>query len=96
MEKNKTSEVTKGLAKVLLAPDDLGRPLFGPPGIPADRIKVLREGFIKMMNDPDVLAEARKKGLEPNPISGDEIEELVKELVQPAEVIQRMKTFLQN
>jgi hypothetical protein len=49
-----------------------------------------------MMNDPDALAEARKKGLEPNPISGDEIEDLVKERVQPVEVIQRMKTFLQN
>jgi tripartite-type tricarboxylate transporter receptor subunit TctC len=96
MEKHKTSEVTKGLAKVLLAPDDLGRPLLGPPGIPTDRIKVLREGFMRMMNDPDALAEARKKGLEPNPISGDEVEELVKERVQPAEVIQRMKTFLQN
>ena len=80
MDKHKTDEATKGLAKVLLAPDDLGRPLFGPPGIPADRVKVLREGFIRMMNDPDVLAEAQKKGLEPNPISGDEIEGLVKEL----------------
>jgi hypothetical protein len=49
-----------------------------------------------MMNDPDVLAEARKKGLEPNPISGEEIERLVRDLVQHPEVIQRMKTFLQN
>ena len=96
MDKHKTDEATRGLAKVLLAPDDLGRSLFGPPGIPADRVKVLREGFMKMMKDPDVLAEAQKKGLEPNPISGDEMEGLVKELVQPAEVIQRMKMFLQN
>lgn len=96
MDKHKTDEATKGLAKVLLAPDDLGRSLFGPPGIPADRIKVLREGFIKMMNDPDVVAEAQKKRFEPNPISGDEIEGLIKELGQSAEVIQRMKTFLQN
>jgi hypothetical protein len=51
---------------------------------------------MKMMNDPDVVAEARKKRFEPNPISGDEMEGLVKELVQPPEVIQRMKTFLQN
>lgn len=96
MDKHKKDEATKGLAKVLLAPDDLGRALFGPPGIPADRVKVLREGFIRMMKDPDVLAEAQKKGLEPNPISGDEMEGLVKELVQPPEVIRRMKTFLQN
>ena len=96
MDKHKTAEATRGLAKVLLAPDDLGRALFGPPGIPADRIKVLREGFMKMMNDPDVVAEARKKRFEPNPISGDELEGLIKELVQPPEVIQRVKTFLQN
>jgi tripartite-type tricarboxylate transporter receptor subunit TctC len=96
MDKHKTVEATRGLAKVLLAPDDLGRALFGPPGVPADRVKVLREGFMRMMNDPDVLTEARKKGLEPNPISGDDVEGLVKQLVQSPEVIQRMKTFLQN
>jgi tripartite-type tricarboxylate transporter receptor subunit TctC len=84
------------LAKVLLAPDDLGRPLFGPPGIPAERIKILRAAFMKMLNDPDVLAEALNKGLEPSPVSGDELEGLVKELVQPPEVVQRMKIFLQN
>ena len=96
MDKHKTVEATRGLVKVLLAPDDLGRSLFGPPGVPADRIKVLREGFMKMMNEPDVAAEARKKGFEPNPISGYEIEGLIKGLVQPPEVILRMKTFLQN
>jgi tripartite-type tricarboxylate transporter receptor subunit TctC len=96
MDKHKINDATRGLAKVLLAPDDLGRPLFGPPGIPADRIKILRAPFMKMLNDPDVLAEVLKKGLEPSPVSGDELEGLVKELVQPPEVIQRMKTFLQN
>jgi tripartite-type tricarboxylate transporter receptor subunit TctC len=96
MDKHKTDEATRGLARVLLAPDDLGRVLFGPPGVPADRVKVLREGFMKMMNDPDVVAEARKKRFEPNPISGDGLEGLLKELVQTPEVIQRVKMFLQN
>jgi len=96
MDKHKTLGATRGLAKLLLAPDDLGRSLIGPPGVPADRVKILREGFMKMMSDPDVVAEARKKRFEPNPISGDEVERLVKDLVQPPEVIQRMKTFLEN
>ena len=96
MDKHSTDELTRGLTKVLLSPDDLGRPLFGPPGVQADRVKVLRAAFVKLMNDPDVLAEARKKGLEPAPVTGDEIDGLVKELVQPPEVIQRMQTFLQN
>jgi len=94
MDKHKTGEAVRGLTKVLLAPDDLGRPLFGPPGVPTDRIRALRAAFMKMMNDPDVLAEARKKGLEPSPISGDEVEGLVKDLAQPPEVIQRMKNLL--
>ena len=37
-----------------------------------------------------------QKRLELAAVSGDELEGLVKELVQPPEVIQRMKTFLQN
>jgi tripartite-type tricarboxylate transporter receptor subunit TctC len=64
MDKHKTPEATRALAKVLLAPDDLG------------------DGFMKMMNDPDVAADARKRGFEPNPISGDDIEGLMNGLVQ--------------
>lgn len=96
LDKHKSDQSMRGLTRVLLAPDDLGRPFFGPPRIPADRMKALREAFSKVMSDPDVVVDARKKGLEPAAVSGDELEGLVKELVQPLEVIQRMKTFLQN
>jgi tripartite-type tricarboxylate transporter receptor subunit TctC len=97
MDKHKIDDKTRGLAKVLLAPDDLGRPLFGPPGVPSERIKALREGFMKTMNDSDVMVEARKKGLEPNPRSGEELESLIKELAtQPPEVIQRMKKLIEK
>jgi tripartite-type tricarboxylate transporter receptor subunit TctC len=96
LEKHNSSQSARGLTRVLLAPDDLGRPFFGPPRVPADRMRTLRAAFAKVMSDPDVLVDARKKGLEPAAVSGDELESLVKELVQPPEVIQRMKTFLQN
>ncbi|HWP24330.1 MAG TPA: tripartite tricarboxylate transporter substrate binding protein [Candidatus Binatia bacterium] len=96
MAKHNASETTRSLTKALLAPDDLGRPLFGPPGIPADRVKLLRDPFAKVMSDPDVLSEARKKGMEPNPIGGEELENMVKELAVSPEIVQRMKTYLQN
>ena len=52
---------------------------------------------MKLMNDPDVLTDARKKGLDPNPVTGDELESLGKELTaQPPEVIQRMKKILEK
>jgi tripartite-type tricarboxylate transporter receptor subunit TctC len=96
MDKHRTAEATRALAKVLLAPDDLGRVLFGPPGILPDRVRVLRDSFMKMMNDADVVADARRKRFEPNPISGDDMEGLLKGLAQTPEVIQQVKSFLQN
>jgi len=75
--------------------NDLGRPFFGPPGIPADRMKALRDAFSKVMSDP-TSGRCPQERAEPAAVSGDELEALVKELVQPPEVIQRMKTFLQN
>jgi tripartite-type tricarboxylate transporter receptor subunit TctC len=96
MDKHSTGEATRRLVRVLLSPDDLGRPFFGPPGVPADRVKILREAFAKIMNDPDVVTEAQKKGLDPNLVAGSEIEGLVKELIaMPPEVVQRMKKLLE-
>ena len=95
MDKHSAGESTRRLVKVLLAPDDLGRPFFGPPGVARDRVKIMRAAFAKIMNDPDVVAEAQKKGLDPSLVSGDEIDGLVKELVAlPPEVIQRVKKLL--
>jgi tripartite-type tricarboxylate transporter receptor subunit TctC len=82
---------------VLLSPDDLGRPFFGPPGVPADRVKILRDAFAKILNDPDVASEAQKKGLDPSLVTGGEIESMIKELVGlPPEVIQRMKRLMEQ
>jgi len=95
MEKHGTPEATKRLASVLLSPGDFGRPLLGPPGVPLDRVRQLREAFVKTMSDPDVLAEAKKNGWETNFLSGDEMAVLAKEVTaQPQEVIERMKKLL--
>jgi tripartite-type tricarboxylate transporter receptor subunit TctC len=56
----------------------LGRPLAGPPGIPADRLNALRAGLLATMKDPEFLAEATKVGLDIDPASADEVESLLK------------------
>jgi len=95
MNRHKTPEETRRLVRVLLAPDELGRVLFGPPGIPGDRVKTLREAFMKTMSDPELLAEAKKRGLGVNPSGGEELEAMAKDLIaQPPEVIERMKKLL--
>jgi tripartite-type tricarboxylate transporter receptor subunit TctC len=97
MDQQKVSDLHRRLAKIFVLPDEMGRPFFGPPGMPADRLKALREGFVKMMNDPDVIAEAKSKGLEPSLMTGEQIEALGREIgTVPAEVLDRMKPLLEK
>ena len=68
------------ILKLVFARQSLGRPFVGPPGIPADRLAALRHGFEETMKDPDFLAEANKLKLEVNPLTGAQVEELVKQV----------------
>ena len=95
MEKNKTPDSGKRLTTVILSPGSFGRPIVGGPGVPADRVKMLRDGFLKAMSDPELLAEAEKRGWEPDPVPGDKLEALAREVVtQPPDVIARMNVVL--
>jgi tripartite-type tricarboxylate transporter receptor subunit TctC len=97
MEKHKTPDAGKRLATVLLSPGSFGRPIVGGPAIPADRVKILREGFMKAMKDPELLAEAEKRRWEPDPVSGEKLQALAAEVMsQPPEVIAKMKAVLEN
>jgi tripartite-type tricarboxylate transporter receptor subunit TctC len=95
MEEYKTPESTRGLATLMLASGDFGRPIIASPGIPADRVKLLREAFAKTLRDPELLDEAKKKRLEVDPMAGEELEALAKEvLAANKDVIERMEKLL--
>lgn len=95
METYKTPDATKRVAKVLLSSGDVGRPFFGPPGMAADRVKILREAFTKTMKDEALLAAAKKKKWDLDPRSGEELEALAREImVQPPDVIERVNKVL--
>ena len=95
MEQQRTTEAIKRLARVLLSPADIGRPIVGTRGIPADRVKLLREAFTKALSDPELLAEAKKRGWEASPVSGEQLQAIAKDVItQPAEVIERLKAIL--
>ncbi len=66
-----------------------------PPGLPADRLKTLREGFQKTMADPAFLADVKARKLEADPDFGEQLEAIAKEAVnQPREVVEKMKKLL--
>jgi tripartite-type tricarboxylate transporter receptor subunit TctC len=69
----------KVILDLLLTPQLIGRPYFGPPGVPADRAKALREAFNATLEDPDLLADAKKQKLEVELVTGEKIESLIKQ-----------------
>jgi len=50
----------RAVFEFLLATQDMGRPFFAPPGVPADRVTALRAAFARTLHDPQFLAEAEK------------------------------------
>ena len=95
MNQYKTPEQGRHVATVILAGGVFGRPMVGPAGIPADRLKILRGAFESALKDPELKVEAEKKELRTGAVSGDEMERLAKDVMaQPPEVIERMKKVL--
>jgi tripartite-type tricarboxylate transporter receptor subunit TctC len=90
----KTDEQRQVL-KLIFARQVMGRPFLGPPGIPADRAAALRKAFMDTMHDKEFLADAEKSKLEINPVDGDELDKLVKEIyATPPAVAQRAAAIL--
>ena len=97
MDQYKTPEQSRRVAAVILAGGVFGRPMVGPAGMPADRLKILRSAFASALKDPELKVEAEKRSYELEPVGGDEMERLAKEVMaQPPEVIERMKKVLGN
>lgn len=95
MDRYKTGVAGRSLAKVIMASGDFGRPIVAPPGVPADRVKLLRDSFEKTIRDPGLLAEAEKRRMEIDPTSGEEMETLAKEVMAtPPDVVARMRKLL--
>jgi tripartite-type tricarboxylate transporter receptor subunit TctC len=97
MDQYKTSEIGQRLATVMLASNIFGRPWLTPPGVPAERVKILREAWNRTMKDEEFLAETKKRRWPLAPVAGEELDSLAKQvIVQPPEVVQRLKKFLEE
>lgn len=83
-----TTPQNKAALKLIASRQSIARPFAAPPGIPADRLAALRAAFDATMKDPAFLAEAKKLDLEVRPVSGVEVEKLIKEIyASPPDVV---------
>lgn len=70
----------------------MGRPFVLPPGVPADRVKLLRAAFDATMTDKAFLAQAAKERVEINPVDGATINKLLDDAyAAPPALVDRLK-----
>jgi tripartite-type tricarboxylate transporter receptor subunit TctC len=94
-DKYKVPANSRRVATILLASGDFGRPMMVTPGTPLDRVKMLREAFLKTLKDPGAVEEATKSRMDIDPTTGEELEKLVREIFDaPPEVIARARKML--
>jgi|SRR5882724_6549030 tripartite-type tricarboxylate transporter receptor subunit TctC len=93
----KSSDVSRRVAQVMLTGGDLGRPMLVTPGTPAERLKILREAYLRSFKDTELLVETEKAKMDVDPTPGEELEALIKKVMdQPQEVTERVKKMLAN
>jgi hypothetical protein len=64
----------------LYAGEGMGRPFFAPPGMPADRVKMMQAAFMATMKDPAFLADAQKQKLDVAPEDGEQLAAYIKKI----------------
>jgi tripartite-type tricarboxylate transporter receptor subunit TctC len=69
----------------------LGRPLLVGPGVPAERVAILRAAFRQTMNDPRFIEEANKQGIELEPIYGEQLQSIVMRMLEtPRDIVDKL------
>lgn len=75
----------------------VGRSIVAPPGLPADRLKALRDGFDAMLKDPEFLAEIEKSNAEFDPMSGEKLQQFIASVGNlPPAIVERARQARQK
>jgi tripartite-type tricarboxylate transporter receptor subunit TctC len=89
------NDADRQVLKLLSAPTTIGRPLFVAPGVPAERVKALRDAFDRMVKDKAFLDAAAAEKFEINPVSGEEMQKIVAEIASsPKAVADRLAQII--
>jgi hypothetical protein len=59
--------------------------------------RTIREGYAKMLKDPEFIDAVKKRRYDLEPVSWEEMQNLAKEVMsEPPEVVERVKRILEN
>jgi tripartite-type tricarboxylate transporter receptor subunit TctC len=81
--------------ELVLSQSIFGRPYVLPPGVPAERAAALRKAFVEVLRNQNLLAEAEKMKLDIEPLSGDDLQTLVRRIyATPTPIVERARQAL--
>lgn len=93
LTKNKAD---RQLVDLIMSGAALGRPLATTRDVPEERVRALRAAFLKVMTDPDFVAETKKLNIEIAPVSGEAMQKIVANvLATPKPIATRAKPLLE-
>jgi hypothetical protein len=76
--------------ELIYAQQRFGRPFVMPPGSPPERVAAIRQAFVEVLQDKDLLADAAKMNLDIEGLSGTEFQDIVTRIyATPAPIVKR-------
>ncbi len=88
-----TEPVRKQALELVLSRQTMAYPVVAPPGVPPERVAALRAAFTATMKDAEFLADLERAGFEASPVSGEEIDALIKRVyAAPKEAIDHARS----
>jgi len=86
----------RALLGLVTVPSQIGLPLLGPPGIAPERLAVLRQSYMRLMDDGEYRAEADRRGLPVGrAVGGAELQQLIVQKLSsvPERVVKEYMVF---
>ena len=84
------SPIDRKAMELLFMPLEMGRPIYAPPGVPSERVHILRSALAHTLRDQAFVADTDKAGLPIQHVSGERIQSLINQIYNaPKEVLER-------
>lgn len=89
------SDEQRAILSLVYTQATTGRPYVVAPGVPAERVAALRQAFMQAMNDPELVAEAKRQKVDIGPMSGEDLQALVTKIyATPPDIVEKAKAAL--
>lgn len=91
------TEEQKAILDLFSSTVAFGRPLVVGPGVPAERVSVLRDAFAAMVKDAEFIKDAKATSFDVSPILGPELQQVVGKMLQyPADIVKKAQDAVSN